>query len=264
MRDLTAIVGTLMAIWGSVATAQTRCDVSTSPPYGPTGFTGSAPYQFDYWSHTKNVNGENLFQLGVKNAGPTPITVDWPDAGYFRRGIPSGASAPGACESDRNPLNTTSGRIRYGPNANFDGPVARFYTRPGVAVSTGGVKNSPTTFYVEWESVLESGQKYLAAVEVRTAVVEGNSIRYTFTSKGRPVELEWAGVLTDAALAAATRQAEGLVRGSRLVLRTFAPAQFTVTGECCRVEAITAPLSIFDPDGLLLYRDNHRGLAVVR
>ena len=226
MKAVGAAVGVLMVMQTATAPAQSPCNVK-GPPYGPTNYVGNAGYTFDYWSHSGTVNGENFYQPGTKNLGATPVTIDWPDAGYFRRGIASGKAAPGTCGSDRNPLNTASGLIKYGPNANFDGPIAAFYTRSGAQASRSG---GPIDFLVVWESVLDSGEKYLASVSVGAAASDANSIRYTFTNKGRPIELEWGGVLTGAALAAVQRQTKGLVRGARLVLGTSEVAQFSVAG----------------------------------
>jgi hypothetical protein len=213
-----ATVGVLIVMQTVIAPAQTKCSVH-GPPYGPTGYVGDAGYKFDYWSQAGTVKGENFYQPGIKNLGSTPLTIDWRDAGYFRRGIASGKEAPGTCGSDRNPLNTASGLIRYGPNANFDGPVAKFFTRSGAQASRS---SRPIDFLVDWESILDSGEKYLAQVLVGAASVGPISIRYTFTNTGRPVELDWAGVLTDAALARGAESLEfALVQEGFIVGRQF-------------------------------------------
>jgi len=247
---------TTMTIQTTTVWAQT-CNVQ-GPPYGPTRYVGNAGYTFDYWSHAGNVKGENFYQPGTKNLGQTPLTIDWHDADYFRRGIAPGKAAPGTCDSDHNPLNTAYGVIKYGPNANFDGPTAPFYTRPSHQASRSSGR---IDFVVEWEAILDSGEKYVAAVSVGAAPSGANSIQYHFTSKGRPVELEWPDVLTTATLAVAQRQSDRLVRAGRLVLNTSDTVFLTATADGQNIGVITSPLSIFIPNGLLLYRDKHRGLA---
>jgi hypothetical protein len=259
MRVVVAI-GVLMLMQTATARAQRPCNVD-GPPFGPTGYVGNSGYKFDYWSHAGTVNGDNFYQVGIKNLGPTPLTIDWQDAGYFRRGIAAGREAPGSCNRDRNWLNTAAGRIKYGPNAQFDGPIATFFTRSDALAMQS---SEPIQFLVEWESILDAGENYLASVSVETTRSGPSSIRYTFINVGRPVELEWPGVLTETALAVVRRQNDSLVRGSRLVLRTSEPAQFTVADDGRHVRTITASLAIFVPNGLLLYRDNHRALALVR
>jgi hypothetical protein len=87
-----AAIGLLIVMQTGTAPAQSRCSVQ-GPPYGPTGYSGNAGYKFDYWSHSGTVGGENFYQPGTKNLGQTPLTIDWKDAGYFRRGIASGGLA---------------------------------------------------------------------------------------------------------------------------------------------------------------------------
>jgi hypothetical protein len=251
-------VGVMVALQTIGAPAQVKCDVK-GPPYGPTPYIGTKGYEFNYWSHTGTVNGENFYQPGIKNVGQIPITIDWPDAGYFRRGIPSGKEEPGACDSDRNPLNTSAGLIKYGPNANFNGPTAKFFTRPNLQASSAA---GPITFAIQWESILESGEKYMASVDVGSTMAGAASVRYSFVSKGRPIAIEWTGVLTQSALSVVRQQNASLVNGRRLVLGTSEPVQFTAVGDGLKVVTITAPLSISTPEGLLLYRDRHRGLAL--
>lgn len=256
-----AVLGLAICLQPALAAAQ-NCHVQGDPQrLGKDGFIGQQNYTFDYWSDAGLVNGEYQFQPGVRNLGDSPLTVDWKAAEYFRRGIPARKdaprnTAPGECDSDRNPLNTSRGDLLYGPNANFTLSSAPFY----VSQSPRGRASRSIDAYIEWNATLEGGATYLAAVAI-AAVPSGNSIRYSFTNKGRPVEIEWPGVLTPGALAALQQRNPPAVRTGRLVMTSPEPIQIELAATVGNITSVVAPLSIYIPNGLLLYRDRHRGLV---
>jgi hypothetical protein len=242
----------------AILSAQGTCVPVGSPDrYGDVNFHGQYGYVFDYWSDAAEHNGTHRFQLGVKNEGKTPLTINWLTADFFRRGIAPSAEALSECREDRNPLNVKRGIIKYGPLTQYDGPDARFYqSQP----TTASAQTHATDFSVVWKAILDSDKPYLVSFKAQATLTAERGIEYAFSNFEDPIEIEWTQVLTQPVLLAAQQiNQPSTVRNGRLILGRGQALRFSFSGTGIRSQA--APLSVYIPSGPLLYRDVFTGLT---
>jgi len=238
---------------------QGTCPLTNPPPsLGDNGYTGQNGYTFDYWSQAGTANATHYFQLRVRNVGPNPLTFDWENADFFRRGVPSAQEAKSECRADGNPPNVVHGLIKYGPNTQFSGPDAKFYHyQQGSSVAANSRK-----FSVKWTAILENGNKYVIDFSVSATAAERN-LTYIFTNVGNPIEITWPTILSMNALQALrTQNPVQYFRNNRMALPRDGTAKFQFTGNG-PISLVTAPLSVFTEDNVLVYRDQFAGLQFV-
>jgi hypothetical protein len=182
------------------------------------------------------------------------LSFDWLNANFFRRGVSPGVEALSECREDRNPLNTNLGIIKYGPLTQIDGPNARFYQAQSTAT---GAATGSVTFPLIWKAILDSGEPYSVNFKVQATFTQ-DQIEYVFSNVEAPVEVQWPQVLTPPVLSAAQRLNQP-VRDGRIVLAGPQPVRFSFGGVGIRRQR--APLSVYIPNGPLLYRDVFTGLT---
>jgi hypothetical protein len=240
----------------TILSAQGPCFLDGPPDrYGELNYVGQADNVFDYWSDAGEHGNKYYFQLGVKNEGKGPLTIDW--AYFFRRGIPPKVEARSECLDDGNTLNVYRGIIKYGPLTQFNGPNARFYQ---FQRAPSGTQTDATSFEVNWRAILDSGEPYPVSFKVQAALTADRQIEYVFSNFQAPIEVEWSQVLTQPVLLAAQKLNQPpTIRDGRLVLARTQSLRFSFSGEGIRRQS--APLSVFIPNGPLLYRDAFAGLT---
>lgn len=296
IRRWLTLATTAMALsLGADSSGQTCALQSPPAPFGENGYTGQGGYVFDYAADAGASGGMHYFQLLVMNKSATPLTFDWENAEFFRRGVAAGVEVRSQCRSDGNVPNVSHGLIKYGPNTQFTGPDARFYhyqrraaqSMPRILPSASpelplidkvparGIAAAPAAaqaparaqpinsvnFAVKWGALLETGNDYVVSFSV-SAVRVAEGVKYEFTNYGAPVQIDWPQILSPAALQTVRLQnaPRTVVLNNRLALpATKEPVLFSLAGKA-PVRTLSAPLSVYTPDNLLLYRDVFTGL----
>ena len=259
-RGISFMLGFLLLAAVPVPQTFTSSNCSLDGPpdaLGEDGFQGTQGYVFDHWSDSGHP-AEYHFQLLVRNMSSKPLTFNWENADFFRRGTPPVSEAPknearSQCRKDGNPPNVLSGYIMYGPNTQFTGPDARFYNYQRVA--DAGQDQDDITFDVRWTAVLDDGL-FNVQLLVSSKRLDESAIEYSITNTGDNVALEWPDVLTESTITTVLAQNPGveLLAGQRLLVPSDRTLGVQVSGTTA-IEAFVSPVTVATPDGLILYRD---------